>query len=101
MGKVGYDAYNYFANGEPIPSEDSFLITLGLSNLGMASSMYLKDRDPKLLDKQPAWRKALESARERVGELSDRVKEGIQDWIPQPQPIPIPIRYQTLEDYTE
>ena len=92
LGKVAYDTYNYFANGEVIPSDDFNLASLGLSNIGMASSMYLKDRDPKLLDKQPAWRRSLQSARERMEELSDRVR----DWVPQPQPIPV--RYETLDN---
>ncbi|MDP3987347.1 MAG: hypothetical protein Q8P81_03940, partial [Nanoarchaeota archaeon] len=95
------DTYNYFANGESIPNEDFGLASLGLSNLGLSFSMYLKDRDPKLLDKQPAWRRKFESAKKKTGELSDRLR----DWVPQPQPelAPIPIRYATqtkeLEDY--
>lgn len=103
LGKVAYDAYNYLANGEPMPNEDFHLASLGLSNIGLASSMYLKDRDPKLLDRQPAWKRALESAKEKAGELSDRVREGVQDWVPRPQPelMPIPFRYETLEEYID
>ena len=103
VGKVGYDVYNYFANGESIPGEDFNLVSLGLSNIGIASSMYLKDRDPKLLDKQPAWRRAFQSSREKAGELSDRVKEGVQDWIPRPGLVPVrcETQYNNLEDYVK
>ncbi len=96
LGKVGYDIYNSFFNGEPMPAETADLAELGLGYLGLASSMYLKERDPKLLQKQPFWKTAYEKAKEKVAELGERAR----DWIPQPVPEPIPIRnYETLEDY--
>ena len=94
-GLTMIEGYNFLSglvgsHNEPVNLDR---LSHGIGLLSLASSMYLKDRDPKLLDKQPAWRRALE----RAGELSDRIR----DWVPvpQPQPVPIPVRYETLEDY--
>ena len=37
---------------------DYLILINGLLVVSLASSMYLKDSDPKLLDKQPMWKKA-------------------------------------------
>ncbi|MBI2146126.1 hypothetical protein HYU22_02190 [Candidatus Woesearchaeota archaeon] len=56
--------------------------------LGVASSQYVKDADPKLLNKQPFWKTAYDWAREKVSSLT-----------PQPAPAPVPVQaYGTLEN---
>ncbi len=61
IGKFIYDAANYFLNGEPM-SDNSFLcLQTGAGLLGLASSIYLKDQDPRLLERR--------TVDERVAEL--------------------------------
>ena len=63
-------------------------LMLGLGALSQASSIYLKDRDPKLLEKKPFLKRAYES-----------LKEKIADYMPQPAPVPVPVEAHSLEDY--
>ncbi len=88
LGKAGYDIVNFFINGEPIDSETYKLATSGFGFISSASSMYLKDQDPKLLDKQPFWKTAYEKVKGKIKDLAPK---------PLPQPVPQPIRYSTLE----
>ncbi|MBI2106876.1 hypothetical protein HYT57_02725 [Candidatus Woesearchaeota archaeon] len=95
LGRSGYDVYNYFANGEPMPNETPFLVQTGLAHIGIASSMYLKARNPKLLQKETLREKTYKLAKAKIEEFKEKAK----DWLPQPQPVPIPIRnYKKLED---
>lgn len=48
----------------------SFVVGLAFSTL--ASSMYIKDSDPKLLDKQPFWKKAYNLIKEKIGSLASQ-----------------------------
>ncbi|MBT6774487.1 hypothetical protein HOA91_03890 [Candidatus Woesearchaeota archaeon] len=94
LGKVIYDVANYVVSGEPLTSETAKNVTTGFGFLSLASSMYLKDQDPKLLEKQPSKLKAF------LGGLYEKAK-GL---IPSPQPVPQPIpinRSFTLEDYAK
>jgi len=50
---------------------------LGLSCLSLASSIYIKATDPKLLDKEPFWKSAYKWAKEKASSLN-------------PKPIPEP-----------
>lgn len=76
VGKTVYDAYNYLLNGEPIAlGEDFILAQTGLGFIGTASSMYLKDRDPKLLQKDPLWKRAYESAKSKYHETKEKIGE--------------------------
>ena len=60
--------------------------SLGYSFFGLASSIYVKDFDPKLLDKPPFWKQAMDYIKEKLS--------------PQPVPVPIPINNKTtLEAY--
>ena len=78
--KSGYDLADYVANGTPSSGSQFFIDFNGaLGLIGWASSMYLKDGDPKLLDKEPLWKRAYEKFKEFVS------------YNPAPQPIPIPI----------
>ena len=49
-----YDLYDFFVNKNNSQTEGIYdSLRLGLSLLSIASSIYLKDRNPKLLDKEP------------------------------------------------
>jgi len=89
-GKAAYDIFNYLKNKEPINLSET--VKAGMHSLGLlmlASSMYLKDQDPKLLKKDPFWKRAYNAITERIRSL-----------IPEPIPEPIPVRaYSKLEDY--
>ena len=66
VGKSLYDFVNYFVNGEPIDYTTCDTLMLGTGLLMVASSQYLKDRNPKLLDKEPFLQKAYDWIKERV-----------------------------------
>ncbi|HLC61201.1 MAG TPA: hypothetical protein VJJ52_07275 [Candidatus Nanoarchaeia archaeon] len=80
FAKSGYDLVDYFYNGN-LDSLNQFKndINGGIGLTGFASSMYLKDRDPKLLDKDPLWKRAYKRLEEFVS------------YNPPPQPVRIPI----------
>ncbi len=54
-----------------------------LGTIGIPSSMYLRDRDPKLLDKQSIWKTVIGWAKNKVA----------------PQPLPEPVASRTIDDY--
>lgn len=88
-GKGIYDVGRYVATGEsPNWSETAFNLSTGIEHLALASSIYFKARDPKLLDKAPAWKNAYEKSKEKVKEI----KEGIKGALPEPVPELIPIK---------
>ncbi len=60
-GKFFYDIANYFLNGEQLSSDSFLCLQTGAGLLGLSSSMYLKDQDPKLLER--------ETVEERVSKL--------------------------------
>ena len=91
VGKSAYDFVNYFANGVPFDNSSLGSFTLGLGLLSIASSQYLKDRNPKLLDKQPVWRNAYDWIKNKIGSLT-----------PQHVPLPVPVQtYSNLENYVQ
>ena len=57
----------------------------GLTTLGFASSIYIKNSDHKLLDKKPAWKQAYDWALKKTSSLA-----------PTPKPVPVET-YSTLE----
>lgn len=77
-------------------NNDNFFLSDGITNLNLgvpflsvASCCYIKDADPKLLDKQPFWKTAYQWAKEKVQSLA-----------PEPVPQPVPLQSSaTLEDY--
>lgn len=75
--KFGVDAVNSIKNKTSLESTSWYCLIDGIGHLSLASSMYLKETNPKLLDKVPLWKKAYESA-----------KEKINSWLPSPSPIP-------------
>lgn len=67
VGKSGLDIYDYFANGSPINSaEVQENAVRGLSLLFSASSIYIRGSDNSLLEKQPMWKQAYESLKEKI-----------------------------------
>lgn len=74
--KSGISFYNYFFNNEPVLSEAVSDLTTAAGILGLSSSLYIKDSNPKILDKEPFWKKAYDWAKEKVGSLA-------------PQPVPV------------
>lgn len=92
IGKSAYDVAKYFITGEPTDSTTISSFMLGMGLFQVASSQYLKDRNPKLLEKSPAWKTA-----------HNWIKEKAKSLVPSPQPIPQPVsinNYKTIDNYT-
>ena len=92
LGKVVYDVANYFMNGEPLTSDTAMNATTGFGFFSLASSMYLKDQDPKSLERKPS----------RVKEFFKSLYEKAKGLVPSPNPIPQPVPVQafsTLDNY--
>lgn len=77
VGKFGLDLCDRLVNSTPISNDSTICLYLGTSFLSTASSMYIKSSNPKLLEKQPAWKKVFEKTKEKI-------KEYISPPIPQP-----------------
>ncbi len=88
----GYSLYETFAANGNFSDNLDLLVLSSFVALG-ASALYMKDADPKLLEKQPFWKKAYNWAKEKVGSL-------VPEPTPAPQPIPIQL-YATLENYVQ
>ncbi len=77
--------------GDSNSAEGMRNLVIGLGWLSQASSVYLKNSDPKLLDKEPVWKTAYEWIREKISSLA-------------PQPLSQPAAsqaYSGLEDYIQ
>lgn len=81
VGGFCYDAYNWFRTGEPIKDFSFQQLQYGLGLLSLASSMYIKDSDPKLLKKDSLFKKAFDWARETIGSA-----------VHQPAQVPVRVR---------
>lgn len=93
MGLTGFGLYEvitgFYNKDNQTLSEGITKIKHGVPFLGVASSQYIKDADPKLLEKEPFWQKVYSWAKEKVSSLA-------------PQPLPQPAEannYSTLDDY--
>lgn len=76
--KAGIEIVNYFTTGQP-PDSASATIVGGLGLMSCASSIYLKDHDPALLEKEGSWAK--------------RAYERLQEYFtPAPEPVPVPVK---------
>ena len=69
LGYVVCNLASLIINGESLSPDTHLQATGGLGLVSMASSMYLKDQDPKLLDKQPS------RIKEVLGTIYDKAKE--------------------------
>ena len=78
-GKGAYDLYNSLSNNDGSLSEGVSNLSWGVSLFSNASAWYIRDSDPKLLDKAPFWKTAY-----------DKVKEKVKSLVPSPEPIPQP-----------
>ena len=90
IGKFGYDLYSSIKEGTALSQDSYDYLQWGLGQLALASSMYFKAMDPKLLNKskQPFWQRVYSSIKERIGSLA-----------PQPAPLPVPVAtYSTIEN---
>ncbi len=74
-----YNATHETTHPEVTPTNPLKTILIGVNMIALASSMYLKDKDPKLLQKDPFWKKAY-----------DAIKGKIQSYKPEPVTIPLP-----------
>lgn len=92
MAKGGFDLVDYTRTKNPESLKDALSeMSLGYSFFGNASSMYVRDSNPKLLDKTPAWKTAY-----------DFVKEKVSGIVPEPTPVPVPVRaYSSYNDGSE
>ena len=82
----------YSGDNQCIPKGFDYLST-GISFIGGSSSQYVKDSNPKLLDKKPFWKTTYEKVR-------DKVKDLVPEQNPFPAPAPIG-NYSTLEEYVK
>jgi hypothetical protein len=78
IGKFGMDLANSIKNKNALEPTSYYCLFDGLAHLSLASSMYLKETDTKLLDKTPIWKKALNYAKEKIDSLN-------------PVPVPVPV----------
>lgn len=86
IGKFGVDLVTSIKNKTPLDAISYNFLLDGIGHLSLASSMYLKETDPKLLDKAPLWKKALDYIQEKASLIGQ-------------QPVPVPItNYQIVEN---
>lgn len=78
LGKAMYEVADHFMTGRPINGDVAYHFAAGFGLLSLASSMYLKDQDPKLLKKAPYWKRACVWLKETV--------------TLEPQPLPVPAK---------
>ncbi len=88
VAKFGYDVYQSIREGTSLDQNSYDYLQWGLGQLSLASSMYLKAMDPKLLNKskQPFWQRVYSSLQEKIRSLA-----------PQPAPVPVPTSYSGLD----
>ena len=85
VGKFGVDVFYWAANGKAIEPLDQFSFQYGLGLLSLASSMYIKDTDTKLLQKDSVFKKGYYWALDKIS--------------PHPAPQPSPLSsYSTIDD---
>jgi len=77
MIRGAINAYNYFANNDQLGLDGAINdFQVGISSLGFASSIYIRNSDPKLLQKESTWSKLCNWYSEKIDSLS-----------PQPAPV--------------
>ena len=81
MGASAASLIDHIKTGNPSSLHDAmFQFSTGYGLFGVASSMYLKEADPKMLDKAPSWSEALDKAKRKLEDLTS----------PPPEPVRIP-----------
>jgi len=87
--KFGVDVASSLIQGSPMDGDSVHYFAYGTGLLSLASSMYIKDTDPKLLDKDPFWKQGYNWLKEKASSLNPK---------PIPQPTPIQTN-TTLDNY--
>ncbi len=91
IGKGIYDLFDYWKTGNSESLQDgAFYILFGYKLFGTASSMYIKESNPKLLQKDPFWKTAYNWCKEKITEFVPQ---------PTPQPLPISVKSMIIENY--
>jgi len=81
-GKGIFNLYNYFTNNDSSSlSEGLGDLNLGIFLVSNASAWFIRNSDPKMLDKKPLWKTICENV-----------------FLPQPELIPIPIKVNYLDN---
>jgi hypothetical protein len=85
-GGIGSIALMNYGIGEDPSGWDKLgFLSAASYGISLASSMYLLDRDPKVLEKSSVFTRAYHSAKEKLS--------------PTPEPVPIPVKdYETLDN---
>lgn len=93
VGMVSVGLYGvvsgYYTRDNQSLSEGLTHIVDGISFFGVASSQYVKDSDPKLLDKKPLLKTAWDKVKDGYHHAKDKIKAKIPE--PQPALEPIPV----------
>lgn len=84
----GINLYTSISNGDLNEIINNF--AQAYSCLGISSSIYIQNSDPKLLEKQPMWKDALDLAKKGYEGLADKVGGLL--------PQPVPANNYSLED---
>ncbi len=86
LAGVGFTSFGLYSaivgwyNNDNLTFSDGIInLKLGIPFLSSASCCYIKDADPKLLDKQPFWKAAYNWAKEKASSL-------VPKFVPQPVP---------------
>lgn len=88
VGMGAVDVYNYFTKGQPIEESRKEGYRFGWGLLSVASSMYIKEIDTKLLKEKPLYKKAYDWTKGKMSEVLT----------PVPQPAAIPVSsYKTID----
>jgi len=89
LGKAAYEVVSNLITGDGSNLNEVVNdVNLALPFLGISSSMYIKDADPKLLDKQPFWKSGYNWLLIKA-----------DNYLSQPTPKPVPIQqFSTLEN---
>ncbi len=90
IAKSGFDLYSSIKEGTSLDQNSWDYFQWGVGQLALASSMYFKAMDPKLLNrsKQPFWQRVYSSLKEKARSLA-----------PQPAPVPVPVAtYSTIDN---
>jgi hypothetical protein len=82
-----HDVYNTWAYDEAALTDGLKHLALGISHVGIASSIFIKNADTEILEKKPLWQKAL-----------DWVRTGYRNLVPDPSlhPAPVPLQYSCV-----
>ena len=93
LGGVGFvgayviDLLSSAVQGTAMKTESILYLQAGLGLILVSSSMYLKDTDPQLLDKEPGLKRL-------YGWLKEKAESAISQQLPRPILVPIPVDNQ-------